>query len=128
MLREFRRVRQTPPGFRRLFTDDTFDLYIWYQRRWGRMTGFQLCYDKYRAPRTLTWTENAGYGHHRVDDGDCGAGGPKRTPLLVADGRFDTRTVADRFQEAAARMPRSLARVILGRILQYDPATGHGLD
>ena len=120
MLREFRRVSQTTEGHRRLFTDDTFDLYVWYPRRWGAVIGFQLCYDKYTTPHTLTWRADGGYAHHRVDDGDYGSGGPKRSPILVADGRFDTPTVAARFQEAAPRMPRSLARFIHRRILECN--------
>lgn len=45
MLVELKDVRQIPnDGFRRWFTDEDFDLIVWYED--DKITGFQLCYDK----------------------------------------------------------------------------------
>jgi hypothetical protein len=76
MLREFRKVRQERGTYRRLFTDDYFDLYLWYSQRWGRFLGFQLVYDKNDNPHALTWTESQGFQHESVDDRESpGVGG-----------------------------------------------------
>ena len=118
MLREFSKVRQQKGGFRRLFADEYFDLYLWYRFRWGRIRGFQLCYDKDRNYHSLTWTRDSGYCHESVDDGDCG-GGPKRSPILIPDGSFDRAALAHRFREASSGMPRRLRDFVQHTILAY---------
>jgi len=56
MLTEIRNARQVEgEGFRRWFTDDYFDLIVWYGDQ-NAMIGFQLCYDKQGKERALTWT------------------------------------------------------------------------
>lgn len=118
MLREFKRVRQEKQGYRRLFVDEYFDLYIWYTRRWGKLLGFQLCYDKQADMHVLTWTRREGYAHSRVDDGDFG-GGPKRTPVLIPDAFFDRTAIANHFLEASKGLSRRIAGFVHRRLLQY---------
>ena len=61
MLREIRGVRQTPGHlFCRWFNDELLDLFVW-QEEGGRITGFQLCFDKDTAERALTYSEASGY-------------------------------------------------------------------
>jgi hypothetical protein len=52
MLKEFPNLRQQGEGFRRLFTDPQFDLYVWYASREGAVIGFQLVYKKKDQKRT----------------------------------------------------------------------------
>ena len=118
-LREFVNVRQEPGSYRQLFASAYFDLYLWYDRKGGRVTGFQLCYDKDRAYRVLTWTEQEGYNHNRVDDGDIGSGGPKRTPILVADGTFDAPTITERFLTAAQGLDAAIVDLVQAKLTEY---------
>jgi len=118
MLREFRNVRQDPGTYRRLFTDEYFDLYLWYRWRWGRLRGFQLVYDKDGSCHALTWTRREGYRHEAVDDGDSG-GGDRRTPILVPDGSVDCIALADRFLQASSYLSRRLRAFVHRVILQY---------
>ena len=118
MLREFRKVRQSPGEYRRLFTDEYFDLYLWYRRRWGRLRGFQLVYDKGRSPHALTWTRRRGYRHESVDDGD-GAPSHGCTPVLVPDGSLDCIALAERFLQASGDVPGRLRASVHTAILQH---------
>lgn len=108
MLTEFPQVRQIPQdGYRRWFTDSDMDLILWYEE--GLLTGFQLCYDKGRKERALTWRQRGGWDHLAIDSGDR-PGGPKRTPILVADGTFQADLVGARWNQAAAGLEPSLRR------------------
>jgi hypothetical protein len=120
VLREFRKVRQDPGTYRRLFTDEYFDLYLWYRWRWGRLRGFQLVYDKDGSCHALTWTRRGGYRHESVDDGEGGGGGGyKPSPILVPDGSVDCIALADRFLQASSYLSRRLRALMHRVILQY---------
>jgi hypothetical protein len=70
MLVEIRNTRQIEgEGFRRWFTDEFFDLIVWYDEK-RTLVGFQLCYDKEGRERALTWTREHGFQHNRIDDGE----------------------------------------------------------
>ncbi len=111
MLNEFPNLRQEPRGFRRLFLDDYFELYVWYERERGPLTGFQLVYGKPDDPHTLTWTEAEGYAHNKVDEGEdsCVA---NMTPILVPDGIFDASSVLDRFSRAAGALEPAIRDLV----------------
>ena len=129
MLFECRNVRQIPSeGHRRWFSDDYFDLIVWYdgmQSDRSHITGFQLCYNKGGYERALTWKRSGRFSHDAVDDGESGFGGLDQTPILVADGQFSSRSVADRFREASANIDGDLSDFVLEKLEAY-PATGGG--
>lgn len=54
---------------RRYISDDYFDLFVWYEAD-GQVHGFQLCYDKQRRQRALTWKRDQGFWHARIDGGE----------------------------------------------------------
>jgi hypothetical protein len=114
MLVECANVRQVKgEGFRRWFTDDYFDLIVWYSG--PRITGFQLCYDRARKERALTWRWPNHYSHDRIDDGEA----PmtyKMTPILVQDGVFEKERVAAKFQAAAKRIEPEIANLVLEKL------------
>ncbi len=123
MVREVQGARQVPgEGFRRWFTDQYFDLIVWYDGDSpdGAIAGFQLCYDKFNRERALTWRKNKGFTHEKVDDGE----GPfalqaKMTPILLPDGVFDAEGVTRRLSEQSAEMDPAVARFILGTLAGY---------
>ena len=121
MLYELTDVRQVPDeGFRRWFRDGYFDLIVWYDadtdgRPVGEPTGFQLCYDRGRRERAVTWRRSGSFVHERVDDGEVR--GPKRTPVMRSAGAFAAADVGARFERESARIdPKvvQLVRSILG--------------
>lgn len=85
-----------------------------------RIIGFQLCYDKTDTEKALTWLEETGYTHHLVDTGEEGAVS-KRTPILTTDGKFESSTIAELFQQHGAEMDQQIAQFVYDKLIQYQP-------
>jgi hypothetical protein len=119
MLKEFNRLRQEPGGYRRLFTDSFFELWVWYDRQGGHITGFQLCYDIQRDKRALTWIDGKGFLHSRVDEDEGYRKGGKKSPILVPDGAVDRDRLADLFRFAGRRLERSVSDLVYEKISLY---------
>ena len=118
-LTEISAVRQIPgEPRRRWFRTDDLDLIVWCDEA-GAPTSFQLCYDKLRSERALTWTPERGFLHTAVDDGEGVGVGYKGTPILVAGGRFDANRVGDRFAAASAHLPREIVAFVANKLKQH---------
>ena len=115
-LKEARQVSGEPP--RRWFCDDTFDLIVWYSPE-KSILGFQLCYRELAEERALTWFEDSGFSHSRVDDGEDRPARAKMTPILVPDGVFDGSRVGELFRQASAEMDQDVATFVLETIAGY---------
>ena len=116
MLREIKDTRQiqgeTP---RRWFTDKAMDLIVWFDDN-DAITGFQLCYDKPFAEHALTWRQDAGFLHNRVDDGEGKPGSHKGTPILVPDGQFNLAEIREKFSRAAQLLDGGIVEFILHKL------------
>jgi hypothetical protein len=126
MLTEIRNARQVQgEGFRRWFTDEYFDLIVWYGDD-GSLVGFQLCYDKKQRERALTWTVDHGFQHNRIDSGEA-PGHAKMSPVIIADGEFGTADILGRFQKASTSMDAEIARFVGAAVEGYPrkPALDH---
>ena len=121
MLREVSGLSQERTGHRRLFSDEYFDLYLWYDRKGGRLTGFQLCYDKEHDEHSLTWVEGKGYLHSRIDAGESIPSRSKQSPVLVQDGFFDKEAIAARFKKRSGSLPPEIVDLVIGKILYFSP-------
>jgi hypothetical protein len=118
MLTEIRNPRQVEgEGIRRWFTDEYFDLIIWYDHQMS-LLGFQLCYDKQGRERALTWTKEAGFQHNRIDSGEV-PGHAKMTPVIIADGQFSRDPVAERFLRESTRIEPDVARFVYDTVKTY---------
>lgn len=118
MLIEHETVRQVEgERTRRYFSDDDFDLIVWSEAD-GTIAGFQLCYDKERDERALTWKRGEGYSHERVDTGEVA--GKAKTPVLVADGVFSASVIAERFNAASTAIDQAVFRFVCEKILSYS--------
>ncbi len=125
MLAEIRNVRQIPnEGFRRWFTDNSFDLIVWYDDA-RVLLGFQLCYDKTGRERALTWTRQHGFQHNRIDAGEI-AGHMKMTPVIIADGEFNAAPVAEQFRDHSGQIDKEVSRFVYSAVKGY-PASPNGL-
>lgn len=118
MLVEFKGVSQKAEGFRRLFTDEIFDLYLWYDSPDGPLVGFQLCYDLGCDPHSLTSYMGRDSFHNRIDEGED-EGGYKGTPILVSDGFFDRDLVLRRFNESASTLADDIRLLVVRAIEEY---------
>lgn len=119
MLREIDPVRQIEnEPIRRWFTSSFFDLIVWLGDS-GDPSGFQLCYNKGRAERALTWRHPNHYSHMAVDDGEGRAFRHKATPILVADGCFDATAITERFRLECAFVPADVANLVIAVLNEY---------
>ena len=117
MMVEVKDVRQIEnEGFRRWFKDDEFDLIIWYEDE--QISGFQLCYNKLKDEKALTWFKSGSYVHNKIDDGETPYSN-KMTPVLVQDGIFDNTSVAEKFKEHALEIEYGLADFVYKKLLNY---------
>ncbi len=122
MLSEIRNARQVEgEGFRRWFMDDYFDLIVWYDDEQS-LVGFQLCYDKQKRERAITWTRDHGFQHNRIDAGET-PGHSKMTPIVVADGVFSRDPIIEKFHAASAGIQPEIAQFVQETLRQY-PSPG----
>jgi hypothetical protein len=103
---------------RRWLTDDYFDLILWYDAA-KRIHGFQLCYDKSRRERALTWTVTNGFLHSAVDGGESKPT-TNRTPILLADPVFSSEEVMREFCARSELLSQEICDLVLGKIAEYD--------
>jgi len=120
MLREIRGVRQNEgEDIRRWFTDENWDLYVWADPS-GKITGFQLCYDKQDREKAFTWFSGRGYSHTKVDfDREVLRPHGLRSSVLVQDGLFDRDGILSRFRAASRRIDRAVSRFVCRKIEEY---------
>ena len=119
-LRELPNTRQVEgEPRRRWFSSPDLDLIVWVDER-EAIVGFQLCYDKTRGERALTWRLGRGYDHMGVDDGEQNAGQHKSTPILVADGFFDRERVSEIFLKSSESLPASIRGTVAELINGYS--------
>jgi len=117
-MREVHPTRQVPgEAHRRWFSSPELDLIVWCDHH-GAPVAFQLCYDKGRNERALTWEPATGLVHSAVDDGEWEIGMRyKATPVLLDDDPFDVPRLAARFAAASAELPADIAVFVRERLL-----------
>ena len=115
MLREITSVRQDEPNFaRRWFQDDYFDLFLWLALD-GRVSAFQLGYDRARQERVLSWSSARGFSHNRVDAGETWPM-QSMTPLLVPGGSCPIRAVFREFDRRSEALEGSVRSFLLRKL------------
>jgi hypothetical protein len=119
VLSEIPDVRQIEhEGKRRWFRDEELDLIVWYRDN-GSIDGFQLCYDKSTRERAFTWHSPDRYQHHAIDDGEGGGMVTKMTPVLVADGVFDSKRIGEIFASRSGSLPMEIVELVSLAIERY---------
>jgi hypothetical protein len=100
----------------RWFSDDYFDLIVWYNEQ-GKITGFQLCYDKKWDERAFTWKENQTPIHERIDSGETS---PLKNmaPILVPDGIVPYEELIRRFREHAAEIDAVIFELVVHKLAE----------
>ena len=117
MLREIRGVEQRNPQLkRRWFQDEYFDLWTWESAE-GDLVAFQLCYDKRRDERALSWRRDHGFDHLRVQ---TGREVTPSTAFLQGDGGvFPAVIVSRKLKAAAQSVPAPMRRFIFHKVKAY---------
>lgn len=121
MLVEMAKVSQVPgEPRRRWFSSAAFDLIVWHDPA-GAVIGFQLCYDREKDEKVLTWKAPDAYSHMAVDDGEGQAGRHKSSPILVPGGAFAAEPLTTDFRREAAQVPYELVELVLDKLAAYRP-------
>jgi hypothetical protein len=109
--------------FTRWWTNKCTDLIVWYKKDRRSPVGFQLCYNKGTDEHALTWTVKEGYRHNRIDDGETRsiAAGYKMAAVLVPDGSFDPKRIAERFLLDLGDVDQNTAAFVYARLMEYLP-------
>jgi hypothetical protein len=116
MLKEFTNIRQGEPGiFRRWYSDDYFELIVWFAKPGDGIVGFQLCYRSGGEMNALTYSGGA-YSHDAVDEG----GKWNETPILTRGGVFPKEAVLDEFKARSAGIEPSVRDYVAGKIAAYS--------
>ena len=119
MLREVEHVHQVRgEPIRRWFASQELDLIVWYSPA-KEITGFQLCYDKGKGEKALTWTREAGFSHRTVDDGESRGGQHKMTPVLLPDGALDKDRVLSVFKRESRRIDPEAVEFVAQSLARY---------
>jgi hypothetical protein len=126
MLKEYRTVRPPRDAQRRWFADEYFDLIVWFGDD-SSIWGFQLCYDRGRSERALTWTATDGYSHDRIDDGEANPT-KNRSPILVPDGTFDAHPILARLSSGSVSIDRPVREFIEDKIRSYTRPSQNALS
>ena len=101
------------------FTDHEHDLFVWFDPQ-KRPVGFQFSYNKNSDEHAIQWTAENGFSHDKIDDGENYDGSYKMTPIMVPDGSFDNRKIADHFKSISDNLEPGLVEFIYQVLLSYD--------
>ena len=122
MLHEYPANQVTGESRRRWFSDDDWDVIVW-QDDSNRVVGFQLCYDRTRDEHALTWRQDRGFTHQKVDAGESDVQHYKQSPILIADGKFDPQALANTFKQKSAKMDPAMAAFIHDKLAEMSART-----
>lgn len=120
MLNEIKNIKQyDEEPQRRWFFDPSMDLLIWSDEA-ENIVGFQLTYDRPSNPKALTWWQESGYVHNRVDDGEClDTVIHKGTTILLSDDVFDIQKVARLFEKESGDIDSNVSDFVFEKITNY---------
>ncbi len=110
MLYEIKYAKQLEnEPIRRIFSDDFFDLYIWYDN--SNIIGFQLCYDvKTYNEHAISWFDN-NYKHLKAKKYFSG--------LMIKDGFLDKVSLIKRFENESKNLESNIKDFVVDKISNY---------
>ena len=113
---EVRDVRQNPnEQFRRWFSDDNFDLIVWYMPD-EIVYGFELSYDRDDQEKVLRWFSDRGLSHYSVDRAPY----LNRAEMLVKmNGQSEMARVLSCFRTVDQSLPIELKTLVCEKIEEY---------
>jgi hypothetical protein len=112
MLKEIRPTKCDDGRHRRWFSDEYFDLIIWYGDTKVSVTGFQLCYDKEGMERAFSWSIDKGAIHNRIDNGEASPF-KNMSPILVPDGAIPFGELMKQFQARAKDLDKDVFDLVV---------------
>lgn len=123
MLKEFSKVRQVENIHRKLYSDDLFDLYLWYNLAKNDFIGFQLVFSINGTRMALTAEVGKTPNIHIVETGDDLFYDP--SDVLDGVGFFPKKELYKEFSERSIAIDSSIRKDILKVIESYKLDLDH---
>lgn len=114
--------RQPAGAIKRWYSDQHNDLFIWLNEA-GQITAFQFSYNKSSNEHLFSWSEQHGYSHDRIDDGEDVYLQIKMSPIMVPNGAVDCVQVAATFLRISTALEPQLIEFIHHKLLACQSAT-----
>ncbi len=130
MLYELPNPRQIEgDGYRRIFMDKYFDIYIWYEDKSNdEILGFQMCYNKNsNHEKALTWYKNKGYSHQMIDSGESNILG-KQAPTMTGVQASGLQRVIRRFNHASENIDPIIKEFLKQKFMEYENIIQNEID
>ncbi|MCW9014162.1 MAG: hypothetical protein OQL06_10290 [Gammaproteobacteria bacterium] len=100
------------------FSDQQHDLFVWFDNH-NKPIAFQFSYNKNINEHSISWSEKMGYSHDKIDNGEPGDGSYKMTPIMMPDGIFDGKKIAEEFKRVSLELDTALTDFIYQTLLSY---------
>lgn len=117
MLKEFKKLRQVEDISRRLFSDNYFDLYVWYKKNTDIFIGFQLVFSVNERQMALTAEVGDIPNVHKIESGDGEFYSP--TDYLDGDGYFPKKALYHEFKNRSNNLDLIITKNVLKVIKTY---------
>lgn len=116
-LLEIKDVRQrSEEGYRRWFSNDSFDLILWYKDSGEEIKGLQFCYGKPYAERAFTWEKSYRSSHYISEKTDLGSS----AGILWGDAGRIPQGEIENFKETSSDIGEELETLVLKKIAEYN--------
>jgi hypothetical protein len=123
LMQEFVGVRQREDeGFRRLFENDYFKLWVWYDHDKTTLQGFQLLWGGDDNESAITWKTDGTFSHHGVASEEFG-GAMKMTQVLEGDAGAIRPSTIYIFRRYAAKIDQALVELVVSKVMQKTGIT-----
>jgi hypothetical protein len=128
MFKEIKNVRQVEgESKRRWFTAKNMELIVWLADN-GGIAGFQLCYEQAITRKAFTWHDRFGFSNNTIDEGETDFGTPKESPILVADGIFESDNILKEFTKEREGLDLNIFNFVVQKIAEYGKKAGKDKD
>ena len=125
MLVEFNINQKEKNEKKHWFQDEYFDLFVWFDTTNGKITSFQLCYDRGKQERVISWDYEKGFSHHNIDDGETSPH-KNMTPVFIQYGRFAHHEVMPKFLQSSSQIDTTISYFIIQKLNEYINKNPHG--
>ena len=89
------------------------------------MLNFQLCYDRLKQERVISWDYDRGFAHHHIDDGEYSPH-KNMSPVFSQEGRFAHNEAMPKFIESSSQIDKKIRSFIIKKLNEYIQKNPHG--
>lgn len=121
MLRPISTNKQANTAERLWFRDHDNDLFVWLNES-RHPVGFQFSYRTYSeiySEHAINWQKDKGYTYGKIDDGEHADGDYKMTPIMVPDGLFESKKIAERFKSISTEIDKDIKDFVYQKLCDY---------